>query len=100
MNEDGHDPVYSIEDNREGQKLEFKETKSDSLQHIESVNADGTITSVPLHPENESTRETGSFTFDVCPSSIPYEGKNGGGCLSFPSIQVDEVQMVCSLYFI
>ncbi|XP_017234769.1 uncharacterized protein LOC108208756 isoform X2 [Daucus carota subsp. sativus] len=67
--------------------IDIKETTNDSSQHIESANADGTTMSVPLHLEIEATREPSSFTFDVCPSSAPYEGKESGSFLSFPSIQ-------------
>ncbi|XP_074326253.1 protein SWOLLEN 1-like isoform X2 [Apium graveolens] len=91
MNEDGRYPVHLLEDNCEGRKLEIKETANDSFQHTKSLDADGTTTSVPLPPENETTRESSSFTFDVRPSIASYEGKYGGGCLSFPSIQVDQV---------
>lgn len=94
MNEDGRYPVYSIEGNCEGRKVEIKEPTNDSFQHTKSLDADGTITSVPLPPEHEATRESSSFTFDVRPSIASYEGKNGGGCLSFPSIQVDKVHTV------
>lgn len=73
--------------------IDIKETTNDSSQHIESANADGTTMSVPLHLEIEATREPSSFTFDVCPSSAPYEGKVSGSFLSFPSIQVDKTHI-------
>ncbi|KAK1374706.1 hypothetical protein POM88_030899 [Heracleum sosnowskyi] len=93
MNEDGGDPLYSIEDNCEGRKLEIKKTTNDSFPQVKSLDADGTITTVLFPPENETTRESSSFTFDVRPSSASYEGKYGGGCLPFPSIQVEKVHM-------
>lgn len=89
MIEDGGGTVPPREDNC-GHPLKMKETTSDHFQHIESSGADGTDKSVLLHP----TEGLSTFTFDVCPSNSPSEGKTSKGCQSFPSIQVDEVQMI------
>ncbi|KAK1376369.1 hypothetical protein POM88_032562 [Heracleum sosnowskyi] len=89
MIEDGGGTVHLREDNC-GHPLKMKETTADHLQHIESSGSDGRDKSVPLHQENEATGGLGSFTFDVCPSISPSEGKTNKDCHSFPGIQVTE----------
>lgn len=91
--EDGSGTVHPGGDNC-GHALKMKETTGDHFQGTDLSGADGRDKSAPLHRENEA-----SFTFDVCPSNSPSEGKTSKDCQSFPSIQVDEVQLIC-LYLV
>lgn len=93
MIEDGGGTVHLREDNC-GHPLKIKETTIDHFQHIESSGANGRDKFVSLHREKEATAGLSSFTFDVCPSNNPFEKKTSKDCQSFPSIQVDEVQMI------
>lgn len=93
MIEDGGGTVHPRGDNS-GHPLKMKETTGDHFQQTELSGADGRDKSAPLHRENEASGGPSTFTFDVCPSNSPSEGKTSKDCQSFPSIQGDEVQMI------
>ncbi|XP_074326171.1 protein SWOLLEN 1 isoform X5 [Apium graveolens] len=93
MIEDGGGTVHPGGENC-GHPLKMKETPGDHFQGTEASGADGRNKSATLHRGNEATGGLSSFTFDICPSNSPSEGKTSKGCQLFPSIQVDESMQV------